>query len=48
MLAGADELLYQAKDRGGDTVVGMVIVGPWTRWSDEVDLSKPAEQIRVV
>jgi diguanylate cyclase (GGDEF)-like protein len=48
MLAGADELLYQAKDRGGDTVVGMVIVGPWTRWSDQVHLSESAEQIKVV
>jgi len=34
MIAGADDLMYQAKARGGDTVVGMVIVGPWTRWSD--------------
>lgn len=48
MLAKADELLYQAKERGGDTVVGMVIVGPWTRWSDEVHLPEPAEQIRVI
>lgn len=47
MLARADDLLYQAKDRGGDTVVGMVIVGPWTRWSREAHLSQPAEQIRV-
>jgi diguanylate cyclase (GGDEF)-like protein len=48
MLAGADELLYQAKDRGGDTVVGMVIVGPWTRWSDSFHLVEPAEQTPVI
>ncbi len=36
MIAGADELMYRAKDRGGDTVVGTVIIGPWTRWSDQV------------
>lgn len=48
MLAGADELLYQAKDRGGDTVVGMVIVGPWTRWSDSIHLAEPAEKIQVI
>ncbi len=36
MLAGADELMYQAKARGGDTVVGSVIVGPWSRWADQV------------
>jgi len=47
LLAGADDLLYQAKDRGGDTVVGMVIVGPWTRWSDSINLSKPADHTRV-
>jgi diguanylate cyclase (GGDEF)-like protein len=35
MLAGADDLLYEAKERGGDSVVGMVIVGPWTRWTTE-------------
>ncbi|MEX1208021.1 MAG: GGDEF domain-containing protein [Acidimicrobiia bacterium] len=48
MLAGADELLYQAKDRGGDTVVGMVIVGPWTRWSDSFHLPEPAEKFQVI
>jgi diguanylate cyclase (GGDEF)-like protein len=36
MVAGADELMYRAKARGGDSVVGSVIVGPWTRWSDHV------------
>jgi len=45
MLAGADDLLYQAKDRGGDTVVGMVIVGPWTRWDS--DISRPSDTTRV-
>jgi diguanylate cyclase (GGDEF)-like protein len=37
MISSADDLMYQAKARGGDTVVGMVIVGPWTRWSDSID-----------
>lgn len=36
MIAGADELMYRAKARGGNSVVGSVIVGPWTRWSDHV------------
>lgn len=36
MIAGADELMYQAKGRGGDSVVGSVVVGPWARWSDHV------------
>lgn len=36
MIAGADELMYRAKSRGGDTVVGTVIVGPWSRWDDHV------------
>jgi len=36
MIAGADELMYRAKARGGDTVVGTVIIGPWTRWSEHV------------
>ncbi len=36
MIAGADELMYRAKSRGGNTVVGTVVVGPWTRWSDQV------------
>jgi diguanylate cyclase (GGDEF)-like protein len=36
MVAGADELMYRAKARGGDSVVGSVVVGPWTRWSDHV------------
>ncbi|MEX0826033.1 MAG: GGDEF domain-containing protein [Acidimicrobiia bacterium] len=48
MLAGADELLYQAKDRGGDTVVGMVIVGPWTRWSDSLHVAEPADKFQVI
>lgn len=47
LISGADELMYRAKARGGDTVVGMVIVGPWTRWSDSVSLTQPAEQTRV-
>lgn len=37
MVAGADELMYRAKARGGDTIVGTVIVGPWTRWSDHIE-----------
>ena len=45
MLAGADDLLYQAKGRGGDTVVGMVIVGPWTRWESEI--SRSSDTMRV-
>ena len=48
LISGADQLMYQAKSRGGDTAVGMVIVGPWTRWSDSVSLTQPAEQARVV
>ena len=36
MIAGADELMYRAKSRGGDSMVGSVIVGPWARWSDHV------------
>jgi len=36
MITGADELMYRAKARGGDTVVGNVVVGAWTRWSDQV------------
>lgn len=36
MIAGADELMYRAKSRGGNTVVGSVVVGPWTRWSDQI------------
>ena len=47
LISGADELMYRAKARGGDTVVGMVIVGPWTRWSDSVSLTQPAEHTRV-
>jgi len=45
LLAGADDLLYQAKGRGGDTVVGMVVVGPWTRWS--VEISRSADKTRL-
>jgi diguanylate cyclase (GGDEF)-like protein len=47
LITGADELMYRAKSRGGDSVVGMVIVGPWTRWSDTVSLTQPAELTRV-
>lgn len=36
MIAGADELMYRAKEHGGDTVVGSVLIGPWTRWSEQV------------
>ncbi len=36
MITGADKLMYRAKARGGDTVVGTVVVGAWTRWSDQV------------
>lgn len=42
MLAGADTLMYDAKRRGGDTVAGMVYVGPWSRWSDTVADHEPA------
>ncbi|HSM01172.1 MAG TPA: GGDEF domain-containing protein [Acidimicrobiia bacterium] len=45
LLARADDLLHQAKQRGGDTVVGMVIVGPWTRWESEI--SRPPGDTRV-
>ena len=45
MLAGADDLLYQAKERGGDTVVGMVIVGPWTRWESEISRSSDTTRV---
>ena len=41
MIAGADDLMYQAKNRGGDTVVGMVFVGPWTRWSQTMASNQP-------
>lgn len=55
MIAGADELMYQAKTRGGDSVAGSVVVGPWSRWSDhiaEVDrrldqLDEPAMSPRI-
>lgn len=47
LITGADTLMYQAKGQGGDTVVGMVIVGPWIRWSDSVSLTQPAESTRV-
>ena len=30
------ELMYRAKARGGDTVVGTVKVGAWNRWSDHL------------
>jgi hypothetical protein len=36
MISGADDLMYRAKDRGGNTVVGNVFGGPVTRWSDQV------------
>jgi diguanylate cyclase (GGDEF)-like protein len=36
MIGGADQLMYRAKSRGGDTVVGTVIVGQWNRWADHV------------
>jgi diguanylate cyclase (GGDEF)-like protein len=42
MIAGADELMYRAKSRGGDSVVGTVIVGPWTRWSDHIARTEEA------
>ncbi|MBI5158459.1 MAG: GGDEF domain-containing protein [Acidimicrobiia bacterium] len=41
MIAAADNLMYQAKNRGGDTVVGMVYVGPWTRWSRTMEQNEP-------
>lgn len=41
IIAGADDLMYQAKIRGGNTVVGMVFVGPWTRWSRTMDENEP-------
>lgn len=41
MIAGADDLMYQAKGRGGNTVVGMVFVGPWNRWAHTVASTEP-------
>lgn len=41
MIAAADELMYQSKGRGGNTVVGMVYVGPWTRWSRTMEENEP-------
>ncbi len=41
MIAAADDLMYQAKNRNGDTVVGMVYVGPWTRWSRTMEQNEP-------
>jgi diguanylate cyclase (GGDEF)-like protein len=32
ILFGADDLMYEAKEHGGDTVVGRVVVGPSERW----------------
>ena len=34
--------MYRAKNRGGDSVVGTVIVGPWTRWSDHIARTEEA------
>jgi diguanylate cyclase (GGDEF)-like protein len=49
MVAGADELMYRAKTRGGDSVVGSVIVGPWTHWSDHVaEVDRRLDQIEWV
>jgi hypothetical protein len=42
MIAGADELMYRAKARGGNTVAGTVVVGPWTRWSDQIAVTEHA------
>ena len=51
MIAAVDELMYQAKNRGGNTVVGMVFVGPWTRWSrtmeDNAPVLSPVERLAV-
>jgi diguanylate cyclase (GGDEF)-like protein len=41
MVVGADRLMYEAKERGGDTVVGMVYIGPWARWSEAMDAAEP-------
>jgi diguanylate cyclase (GGDEF)-like protein len=41
MLAEADRLMYRAKAAGGDTMVGMVFVGPWSRWSQTMADNQP-------
>ena len=48
LVAEADDLMYRAKSKGGDTIVGTVIVGPWTRWQDHVGLMRPSETTRLV
>jgi diguanylate cyclase (GGDEF)-like protein len=47
LITTADELMYQAKQKGGDRVVGSIVSGPWTRWTDHVNLTHPAESTRV-
>jgi diguanylate cyclase (GGDEF)-like protein len=47
LISSADELMYKAKEKGGDQVVGSIVSGPWTRWSDHVNLTHPAEATRV-
>ena len=42
MISGADELMYRAKDRGGNTVVGNVFGGSVTHWSDQVAKTEQA------
>jgi diguanylate cyclase (GGDEF)-like protein len=34
LVFGADDLMYEAKERGGDTVVGQVVIGRAATWDD--------------
>jgi diguanylate cyclase (GGDEF)-like protein len=40
MVEAADELMYRAKGRGKDRIVGAVLGGPWLRW--DTDTREPA------
>ena len=42
MLAAADDLMYRAKRRGGNRMVGAVVPDPWLRWADRVLLPDDA------
>jgi len=33
MVDAADSLMYRAKDKGRDRIVGAVVAGPWLRWT---------------
>lgn len=41
MVACADDLMYRAKASGRDTVVGSVVAGPWSRWSQTMAANEP-------